>query len=121
EELTQYFAGSLTRFTAPLDLKGSLFELAVWRELLAIPYGVTSSYGALAAKLGKPGASRAVGRANGANMAAIVVPCHRVIEANGQLRGYGGGLWRKRALLELESGQPELFTAAKDSTARATP
>ena len=74
---------------------------------MKIPYGTTCSYGDIAAKLGKPGAARAVGRANGLNYIPIIIPCHRVIEANGELRGYGGGLWRKRFLLELEGAIPK--------------
>ena len=103
-ELEQYFVGSARQFGTPLDVTGTPFEQAVWAELLAIPYGETRSYGDLAIALGKPGAQRAVGRANGANYVSIVIPCHRVIESNGNLRGYGGGLWRKKWLLELERG-----------------
>ena len=101
-ELRRYFAGTLRSFETPLLTPGTEFERAVWQELLRIPFGHTRSYGEMAAKLGKPGAARAVGRANGRNRIAIVIPCHRVIEANGKLRGYGGGLERKRFLLEHE-------------------
>jgi AraC family transcriptional regulator of adaptative response/methylated-DNA-[protein]-cysteine methyltransferase len=101
-ELGEYFAGDRTTFTGPLDLRGTRFEKSVWAELLNIPFGETSSYGRMAEKLGKPGGARAVGRANGANSLAIVIPCHRVIQENGELRGYGGGLWRKRWLLDHE-------------------
>jgi len=103
-ELTEYFAGTLRKFLTPTDVTGTPFERAIWAQLLAIPYGQTRSYGDLASTLGKPGAQRAVGRANGANYVSIVIPCHRVIESNGNLRGYGGGLWRKKWLLELERG-----------------
>jgi len=103
DELGRYFAGSLRDFAIPLDLQGTPFQKDVWRELLKIPYGETRSYGDIARALGKPGASRAVGRANGDNFVAVVVPCHRVIEAGGGLRGYGGGLERKKRLLVLES------------------
>ncbi len=102
DELERYFDGSLRGFSVPLDLKGTPFQKEVWGQLLKIPYGETRSYGEIAKTLGKPGASRAVGRANGDNYVAIVVPCHRVIEAGGGLRGYGGGLDRKKYLLELE-------------------
>lgn len=109
-ELKDYFAGGLKQFRTPIDIKGTPFEMKVWRELLAIPYGVTRSYGEMAERLDKKGAARAVGRANGANYLAIIIPCHRVLEASGKLRGYGGGLWRKQFLLDLESGirQPTL-------------
>jgi AraC family transcriptional regulator of adaptative response/methylated-DNA-[protein]-cysteine methyltransferase len=102
DELAAYFSGQITRFTAPLVPMGTPFERSVWDELLRIPYGRTTSYGSVARRLGQPGASRAVGRANGRNRVAIVIPCHRVIDSSGDLHGYGGGLWRKRYLLELE-------------------
>ena len=106
-ELTAYFAGSLQRFTVPIDDRGTEFQRAVWGKLREIPYGQTTSYEALARNLGKPTAQRAVGRANGENRIAIVIPCHRVVNKSGQLGGYGGGLWRKQFLLDLErSGQP---------------
>jgi AraC family transcriptional regulator of adaptative response/methylated-DNA-[protein]-cysteine methyltransferase len=108
-EVGEYFAGKLKVFTVTLDLKGTPFETAVWEQLLAIPYGETRSYGQIAALVGNPLASRAVGRANGENRMGIVVPCHRVIEANGNLRGYGGGVWRKRYLLDLEAGKTPLI------------
>lgn len=101
-ELRAYFAGSLREFGTRLFTPGTPFEQAVWQELLRIPYGKTCSYGDMAIKLGKPGAARAVGRANGRNRIAIAIPCHRVIESNGKLRGYGGGLERKRFLLDHE-------------------
>jgi AraC family transcriptional regulator of adaptative response/methylated-DNA-[protein]-cysteine methyltransferase len=108
DEISRYFDGKLREFTVPIDVTGTRFEKAVWEQLLMIPYGETRSYGDVAVLLDKPGASRAVGRANGANYLAIVIPCHRVIESNGNLRGYGGGLHRKKYLLDLESGQLEL-------------
>jgi methylated-DNA-[protein]-cysteine S-methyltransferase len=101
-QLDEYFAGRRTRFELPLAAVGSAFQHRVWEALLAIPYGETTSYGALAAEVGAPGAARAVGLANGSNPIPIVVPCHRVIGASGKLTGYGGGLERKRALLDLE-------------------
>jgi len=101
-QLAEYFGGRRTTFELSLDLKGSSFELSVWTKLLAIPYGATCAYGELAKLLGKPGAARAVGKANGSNFLAIIVPCHRVIQEDGSLRGYGGGLWRKKFLLDLE-------------------
>ena len=102
-ELSNYFDRTINKFLVPLDANGTIFENRVWDKLLKIPYGETRSYGEIASELGKPGASRAVGRANGSNYLAIVIPCHRVIESNGKLRGYGGGLWRKKYLLDLES------------------
>lgn len=104
-QLQAYFAGQRRTFDLPLDLYGSPFQQAVWRLLLEIPYGETRSYAHLAAALGRPHAARAVGQANGANPLPIVVPCHRVIQADGSLGGYGGGLPLKRALLELEAGR----------------
>ena len=101
-ELAEYFSGELTRFQVPLVYPGSVFQLAVWDALRIIPYGESLSYEALAHRLGKPMAVRAVGTANGQNRIAILIPCHRVVNKNGQLGGYGGGLWRKKALLELE-------------------
>jgi len=105
-ELEEYFRGERREFTVSIDVTGTPFERRVWDVLLGIPCGATCSYGEIAASLGKPTASRAVGRANGANYLAILIPCHRVIEASGALRGYGGGLWRKRRLLELEGALP---------------
>lgn len=105
-ELDAYFAGKLRSFTVPVAPEGTPFQQRVWAELLKIPYGVTRSYGALAAALGKPNASRAVGLANGRNPVAVIVPCHRVIGADGSLTGYGGGMPRKKFLLELEQGEP---------------
>ncbi|HJU86510.1 MAG TPA: methylated-DNA--[protein]-cysteine S-methyltransferase, partial [Gemmatimonadota bacterium] len=103
EELDAYFSGALREFSVPLETPGSEFQRAVWDELRRIPYGETRSYGEQARRLGQPReAVRAVARANGDNRIAIVIPCHRVIGADGKLTGYGGGLWRKRRLLDLE-------------------
>ena len=102
EELTEYFAGTLTDFLIPITLKGTTFQELVWNGLLEIPYGETQSYEGLAQVIGQRRASRAVGRANGQNRIAIVVPCHRVVNKNGKMGGYGGGLWRKQFLLDLE-------------------
>ena len=113
EELGAYFDGRLMEFKVPLVTPGTAFERQVWAGLLKIPFGRTCSYGQLAAVIGNPDASRAVGRANGRNRIAIAVPCHRVIESTGALRGYGGGLERKRFLLDLErraaGGDASLF------------
>jgi len=108
EQLEQYFAGERESFDLPLELRGGEFELSVWNALLEIPYGQTRSYGQIARRIGHPSAARAVGLANGRNPIALIVPCHRVIGADGRLTGYGGGLERKRRLLELESGQRPL-------------
>ncbi|MFI8519622.1 methylated-DNA--[protein]-cysteine S-methyltransferase [Streptomyces sp. NPDC085481] len=105
-QLDAYFAGELTEFDLPLKLVGTPFQLRVWEQLRLIPYGETRTYGELAEVLGNPGASRAVGLANGKNPVSIVVPCHRVIGASGNLTGYGGGLDRKQRLLAFESGGP---------------
>lgn len=101
-ELSQYFAGALQEFKTPLFPFGSPFQKKVWEELRKIPYGKTISYGEQAAAIQKPTAYRAVALANGANPFSIVVPCHRVINTNGKLGGYGGGLWRKKWLLDHE-------------------
>jgi methylated-DNA-[protein]-cysteine S-methyltransferase len=103
-QLAEYFDGRGRSFDLPLKPTGSPFELAVWRALLEIPYGETVSYGELAARIGRPDAARAVGVANGRNPIAVIIPCHRVIGADGSLTGYGGGLERKRLLLDLEAG-----------------
>jgi O-6-methylguanine DNA methyltransferase len=105
-ELADYFAGRRRDFTLTLDPPGTPFQRDVWGELARIPYGATVSYGELARRVGRPAASRAVGAANGANPIPIVLPCHRVIGANGSLTGYGGGLPIKRALLALEGALP---------------
>lgn len=101
-QLARYFAGELTDFDLPVALEGTEFQRQVWAALQTIPYGETRSYGEIAAAIGRPGASRAVGLANGHNPISIIVPCHRVIGASGDLTGYGGGIDRKRALLQLE-------------------
>lgn len=101
-ELDEYFAGTRGDFSVPIVAPGSMFERSVWDALRAIPPGETRSYDGLAAALGRDGAARAVGRANGMNRIAILIPCHRVVGADGSLTGYGGGLWRKQRLLELE-------------------
>ncbi|MEU1072059.1 MULTISPECIES: methylated-DNA--[protein]-cysteine S-methyltransferase [unclassified Streptomyces] len=106
-QLDAYFAGELTAFDLELDLRGTDFQRAVWDQLRRIPYGETRSYGQLALALGKPGACRAVGLANGKNPVGIIVPCHRVIGSGGGLTGYGGGLDRKQRLLAFEKGAPE--------------
>ena len=103
-ELGEYFAGDRTGFDVPLELRGTPFQLDVWAQLRAIPHGATASYGDLARNLGNPQASRAVGMANNKNPVAIIVPCHRVVGADGSLTGYAGGLDRKRLLLDLEAG-----------------
>lgn len=112
-QLEAYFTGELTEFDLPLRLDGTPFQQRVWSALRDIPYGGTLSYGGLAERLGNPGASRAVGLANGRNPVGIIVPCHRVVGANGSLTGYGGGLERKQRLLAFEAGtragQPGLF------------
>lgn len=112
-QLRAFFAGRLRDFDLPLAPQGPAFHQRVWRELCNIPYGETISYGELARRVGSPHASRAVGRANGANPIAIVIPCHRVIGSNGKLTGYGGGLPRKEFLLGLERKQASLFTTAR--------
>jgi len=103
DQLSAYFAGELTEFDFKFELRGSEFQRRVWEALQTIPYGETRSYGNIAEQIGAPGSARAVGLANGHNPIAIVVPCHRVIGANGGLTGYGGGLNRKQTLLALET------------------
>jgi len=102
DQLDAYFAGTLTRFTLPLAPRGSDFQQRVWKALQEIPYGQTVSYGELAERVGSPGGARAVGLANGRNPIGIVIPCHRVVGTSGSLTGYGGGLDRKKRLLDLE-------------------
>ncbi|MFF5496613.1 methylated-DNA--[protein]-cysteine S-methyltransferase [Streptomyces aquilus] len=104
DQLEAYFASELKEFTLELHLHGTLFQRSVWEQLLRIPYGETRSYGDLAEALGNPGASRAVGLANGKNPVSIIVPCHRVVGSDGSLTGYGGGLERKQRLLDFERG-----------------
>jgi methylated-DNA-[protein]-cysteine S-methyltransferase len=115
EQLDAYFAGELTEFDVTLRLEGTEFQRRVWAGLLEIPYGETISYGELATRIGQPTASRAVGLANGRNPVAIIVPCHRVIGSTGALTGYGGGLDRKRTLLDLERAhrEPQLLSTAE--------
>ena len=108
-QLGEYFAGTRTSFDLPLHALGSSWQQKVWKALLDIPCGETESYGALAARIGAPGAARAVGLANGQNPIPIIVPCHRVIGANGSLTGYGGGLDAKRWLLAHEAQRTGLF------------
>ncbi|MCC3763275.1 methylated-DNA--[protein]-cysteine S-methyltransferase [Glycomyces sp. TRM65418] len=109
DQLSAYFAGDLKEFDLPLAPVGTAFQRRVWAELAKIPYGETCSYLEVAERIGDRKAVRAVGLANGRNPIAIVVPCHRVIGANGRLTGYAGGLWRKERLLSLERGEPALF------------
>ena len=104
-QLDAYFAGELMDFDLDLDLVGTEFQRRVWEALTTIPYGETRSYGQIALQIGSPGASRAVGLANGHNPIGIIVPCHRVIGANGNLTGYGGGLDRKKSLLDMEKNR----------------
>ena len=103
-QLNEYFAGSRHSFDLPLAPSGTEFQLACWRALAEIPYGETRSYGEQARRIGRPDRARAVGAANGANPIAIILPCHRVIGADGSLVGFGGGLETKRRLLDLEAG-----------------
>ena len=108
-QLDEYFAGKRTTFDVPLAMRGTPFQLGVWRALQRIPYGETRTYAGIAQEIGRPSATRAVGAANGANPIPIIVPCHRVIGTNGSLTGFGGGIDVKRRLLELEAGVPTLF------------
>ena len=118
DQLAAYFGGELRDFELPLRMAGTPFQHQVWEGLRAIPYGETVSYAELARRIGRPGASRAVGSANGRNPIAIVVPCHRVIAADGTLGGYGGGLDRKEWLLEHRSGRARV---GERDTPRAAP
>ena len=111
EQLRAYFMGELREFDVRLAPHGTPFQQRVWAALRDIPYGATVSYAELAAAVGRPGAARAVGAANGRNPIAVVIPCHRVIGASGTLTGYGGGLPRKRLLLDLEAGIAPLASA----------
>ncbi|MBW4718017.1 methylated-DNA--[protein]-cysteine S-methyltransferase [Saccharothrix sp. SC076] len=104
-QLEEFFAGKRTEFDLPLTMAGTPFQRTVWEELKAIPFGETVSYGELAARIGRPTASRAVGLANGKNPISIIVPCHRVVGSTGSLTGYGGGIERKRLLLAFETGE----------------
>jgi len=119
EQVNEYCAGERRSFDLALAPKGTPFQLEVWNELVQIPFGTTTSYGALAAKIGRPGAARAVGLANGSNPIALVVPCHRVIGSDGSLTGFGGGIPMKRALLaheaEVARSDRDLFAPARTS------
>jgi O-6-methylguanine DNA methyltransferase len=125
DQLESYFCGTLTEFTVPVDAVGSEFQLSVWRALCRIPYAHTASYGEIAKRLGRPRAARAVGLANHDNPIALIIPCHRVVGADGSMVGYGGGLPRKKWLLQHEARFGRLEdqldlrpTAASSSTAR---
>lgn len=117
DELAEYFAGERTAFDVPLDVPGSDFQERIWAGLRAIPFGATVTYADLAASTGRAGAARAVGRANGSNRVAIVIPCHRVVAAGGGLGGYGGGLDRKQRLLDLEAAAARAGTAPAPTAA----
>ncbi len=119
DQLAAYFAGDRQTFDLELAPTGTAFQLQVWQALRDIPYGQTRSYGELAAEIGRPGASRAVGAANGNNPLSIVVPCHRVIGADGSLTGFGGGLPRKQWLLAMERGQAQMPLYADGPTVSA--
>ncbi|MCV0404211.1 MAG: methylated-DNA--[protein]-cysteine S-methyltransferase [Chloroflexi bacterium] len=112
-QLTEFFEGARTDFDLPIEMPGSDFQERVWAELRRIPYGETIAYRDLAARVGAPNAPRAIGRANGSNRLAIIVPCHRVIAAGGGLGGYGGGLAAKRWLLDLEERDPRRLAAGR--------
>lgn len=112
-QLEAYFEGRLRAFDLPLAPVGTPFQRRVWDELLKVPYGETVSYGDIARRIGHPTASRAVGAANGANPIPIIIPCHRAVGADGSLTGYGGGIERKRALLDLESQRAKLVLASR--------
>ncbi len=114
ERLAGYFAGRYALFDLSLDLRGTTFQLRVWRALRAVPFAATATYGEIARSLGRPGAGRAVGQANHRNPLPIVVPCHRVVGADGALTGYGGGMWRKEWLLAHERRLAGMF----DKTAK---
>ena len=107
EQVEEYFAGERTRFDLPLEIAGTAFQQDVWNVLRSIPFGQTWSYGRVAKALGRPGASRAVGAANGANVLPLIIPCHRVIGSDGKLTGFGGGLKTKKWLLDFESARSD--------------
>lgn len=109
DALTAYFAGRSTTFSLPLAPQGTAFDHRVWAALQRLPHGTQSTYAQIAADIGAPQSARAMGRANGANPIAILIPCHRVLGADGQLTGYGGGLWRKEWLIAHEAGQGRHF------------
>ena len=114
-ELDEYFAGTRRAFDVPLVYPGTPFQSKVWSALRRIPYGETISYEELARRVGSPNGQRAVGHANGQNPIAVIIPCHRVVNKDGKLGGYGGGLWRKQILLGIERGeQRDLFGAGSD-------
>jgi methylated-DNA-[protein]-cysteine S-methyltransferase len=117
-QVAEYFAGERTAFDLTLRPTGTLFERRVWDELARIPYGTTTTYAELAVRIGHPGSARAVGRANGRNPIAIVVPCHRVIGSNGSLTGYAGGLELKASLLALEADAAAAATSASPAAVR---
>lgn len=119
-ELKEYFVGNLKSFRTPIAYPGTPFQECVWNRLLTIPYGETISYERLATDIGRAGAQRAVGTANGANRIAIIIPCHRVVNKDGKLGGYGGGLWRKQILLDLERGAKGTLFDAKPRQMAAT-
>jgi methylated-DNA-[protein]-cysteine S-methyltransferase len=110
KQLREYFAGRRAAFELPLDLEGTAEQRRVWQELRAIPFGTTASYGEIARRIGSPAGARAVGRACAMNPVPVVVPCHRVVGADGSLHGFGGGLWRKQRLLEHEGARLRLTT-----------
>jgi AraC family transcriptional regulator of adaptative response/methylated-DNA-[protein]-cysteine methyltransferase len=112
-ELSDYFAARSDRFQTPLALSGTAFTQQVWDALRQIPAGETRSYSDIARRIGRPLATRAVARANGANQIALMIPCHRVVGADGSLTGYGGGLWRKQRLIEIER---QLKTMKQENT-----
>ena len=111
-QLAEYFAGKRSEFDLELDPRGTSFQKAVWKAISRVPYGETISYGELARRAGFPEGARAAGAATGRNPIGIVVPCHRIVGADGSLTGYAGGLAKKRALLALESGERDLLSAA---------
>jgi AraC family transcriptional regulator of adaptative response/methylated-DNA-[protein]-cysteine methyltransferase len=121
EQLGEYFGGARPSFDLPLAMAGSDFQQLVWNGLLEIPWGETRSYARKAAAIGRPDAVRAVARANGQNAIAILVPCHRVVGADGSLTGYGGGLWRKQQLLDLERAQLQLVRTHPGAATRGRP
>lgn len=121
EQIGSYFRGELREFTCPLDLAGTSFQKDCWRALLKIPYGQTRTYAEIAREIGRPQAFRAVGQANHDNPIAIIVPCHRVVGANGMLTGYGGGLSTKEMLLRLEGATFRLPPAEKRTPERQAP
>ncbi|MGA7672590.1 MAG: methylated-DNA--[protein]-cysteine S-methyltransferase [Nitrolancea sp.] len=117
-ELRAYFAGELRQFSVPLDLRGTPFQQRVWRAVFDVPCGEVTTYREIALRIDAPNAYRAVGAANGANPAAIIVPCHRIVGSDGKLHGYGGGLHQKRALLDMEAGR-QTFQNAEVSPSRS--